>query len=102
MHPGKKDVMFGFVMTCVVTAFFAYATIRKPDILFAGFLVASSITALLLAYRVFAFSDDWYRAQERKEQLWYAKHPRLTVWLTVFGVGWTLWLIFDLVRPLFQ
>ena len=102
MHPRKKEMVFAFAATCGMVLFFTYATIRKPHLFFAAFLVAFLVSAALVAYRVFAFSDDWYRAQEQGQQLWHSEHPRLSVCLSVLAVvGFVLMLVY-FVRPLFR
>ena len=102
MHPRKKDLVLGFVLTCVMVVFFAYATIRKPHVFFGSFLAAFLIVAVFLAYRIFAFSNDWYRGQEQREQLWFARHPRLAVCFTILNVGWTLFVLSYLVQTLMR
>jgi len=102
MHTRKKEALFGFILSCVLSVVFAVVAILSPNVMFVGFLVASVAITLFGAYRVFAFSDDWYRAREEKEQLWYARHPHLTALLVVLAAGSFLWQVFDMVRRLFR
>jgi hypothetical protein len=69
---------------------------------FIGFLITSVAATCFGGYRVFASSDDWYRAREEKEQLWYARHPHLTSLLVVLTAGGFLWHVFDMVRRIFR
>jgi heme/copper-type cytochrome/quinol oxidase subunit 4 len=102
MHARKKEIFLGFVLMCVFVLAFAVATIREPNVIFVAFLVVSISVALFGAYRLFCFSDDWYRAQEEKEQRWYARHPYLTLLGVVLGAGGCLWQLFDMVRRLLR
>jgi hypothetical protein len=98
MNTRKKETWLAFVLGCVMSLAFAVATVLRPNILFIGFLVTSVAVTLFGAYRLFSFSDDLYRAQEEKEQRWYAQHPYLTVLLLILGVGGFLWQLFEVVR----
>jgi amino acid transporter len=102
MHGGKKQTLAAFILSCVLSIAFAIATVKSPNFVFAGFLVASVGVAIFGAYRVFAFSDDWYRAREERERLWYARHPKLTALLVVLTVGGFLWRLFDFVKWLLR
>jgi len=102
MHSGKKQAVFGFGILCLLTFAFAWATIKSPNGLFVAFLAASLAGTLFGAYRVFCFSDDWYRAQEEKEQRWIARHPRLTLCVVVLSAANLLWQSFALMRPFFR
>jgi amino acid transporter len=102
MHTRKKETLIAFILLCVLSVAFAVATLLRPNVAFISFLVASVAGALFGAYRVFAFSDDWYRAREEKEQLWYERHPHLTALLVVLATGGCLWQVFDMLRRLFR
>lgn len=102
MHGRKKQALMGFVLLCVLTLAFALATIKSPNVVFVAFLVVSMAGTLFGAYRVFCFSDDWYRAQEEKEQRWYARHPHLTLFAVILSAGCLLWQTIDLVRSFFR
>ena len=101
MHPRRKDMLFVFGVVCLMVFVFAVATIRMPHFFFALFLVLFFISALLLGYRVFAYSDDWFRAQEYREAAWYARHPRLMVCVAVAGVIGFVFQLIQLFRTLF-
>ncbi len=60
-----------------------FATIRKPNWLFAGLLALFLILAILVAWRLFAYSDDWFRAREHRLQVWYTRYPRLSILVTI-------------------
>lgn len=102
MHAGKKEALFGFILMCVLSVALAVVTFLEPNVWFISVLVASVAATLFGAYRVFAFSDDWYRAREEKEQLWYARHPHLTALLVILAAGGVLWQVFDMLRRLFR
>lgn len=102
MHTRKKATVFAFAILCMLTITFALATVFRPNIVFVSFLVVSVAGAIVGAYRVFCFSNDWYRVQEEKEQRWYGRHPHLTSLLVVLGAGSILWQLFDFVRRLLR
>lgn len=87
MHPRKKESLLAFILVCVMSIGFAILTFLRPNILFFAFLAVSVAGALFGAYRVLCFSDDWYRAQEEREQRWYARHPHLTSLIVILGAG---------------
>jgi len=98
MHSGKKQAVFGFGIFCLLTFVFAWATVKSPNALFVAFLAASIAGTLFGAYRVFCFSDDWYRAREEKEQRWIARHPHLTLCVVILSAGGLIWQTIDVVR----
>jgi hypothetical protein len=85
MHPGRQTAIVHLSCLAAMTVVFALL----------WFVVRGSVFAVCFAlfflgtcdgcYRVFCFSDGWYRAQERKRAEWYARHPRLSATLTVLG-----------------
>jgi len=98
MHSGKKQAFTGFVLLCMLTLVFALVALKSPNIAFVALLLLSISGVIFGAYRVFCFSDDWYRAREEKEQRWIAKHPRLTLCVVILSAGGLLWRTIDLVR----
>jgi len=101
MHTRRKELALVLALSVVMTLVFAVATLVRPLWFFGIFLTVFGVVSLLLGYRVFAYSDDWFRAQERKEQEWYAKHPRLTVLLTLLAALGFLWQLYDFIQRRF-
>lgn len=87
-----------FAVKCILVVCFFLAVLSSPNFFFVGFFVLFSITAVLLGYRVFAYPDDWYQAQADKAQLWYARHPSLTLCLMVLSVLGLLWQVINFAR----
>jgi amino acid transporter len=99
MHPRRKEGLFMFGVVGVVVLALTFLTVRAPNFFFVSLLGLFLILALLLGYRVFAYSDDGYRAKERRETDWQARHPRLMFWITVaVAIG----LIFQVVHSFAQ
>lgn len=102
MHTRKKQAFAGFIISCMLSVAFGAVTILRPNVVSIGFLVVFLAISCFGGYRVFAFSDDWYRAREEKEHMWYERHPHLTSSLTVFVTGCFLWQVFGIIRRLFR
>jgi hypothetical protein len=99
MHPGKKQMVLALALSAAMASVFAWVWVRQPNWIWGTFLILFGLTAIVSAVRVFAYSDDWYRAREHKAQAWAARHPRLMLGLTLLtAIGVTLNLAHFLVE----
>lgn len=78
-HPQKRNALIRFIAACAYSLFLCWACWFIPEPKFSWFclLVSSFCFACAFGYRAFFFSNDWYRAQEYKEAIWWYNHPRL-------------------------
>ena len=95
MHPGRKEAILLFGVSCFITGVLAFGTIRMPIWPFGLLLVFSLAAALAFGYRAVACSDDWFRVQAEKERLWMERHSRLVFAAIIVGALGLLWRIID-------
>ena len=101
MHPNRKYLAFMFAVNFGMVAFLIFMIRGKAVPLVYIFLVIFSISSALLGYRLYSRPDNWYHAQEQREQEWFDQHPRLGVafgLVSIIGIGW---LLFSFVRRWF-
>jgi len=79
-HPRKRAALVQFVGFSLVFALSLWLCFFFPvrnSLLLFVVMALSLCVAAFSGYRAFFFSDDWFRAQEEKESLWWYEHPRL-------------------------
>ena len=92
-------MFFQFGVALLMSIGFASIALLRPEIkLGLVFMPFCILAAMASGYRAFYFSDDWYRAQEHKEQAWYLRHPRLAMTLNAAAIIWMIWLVVHTFR----
>jgi len=74
-----------------------------PNVLTIGLLVVCAATACIGVYRVVFRPNEWWQARERKEQGWFARHPRfspLAFCLGLLGAGMLVLALASVLRRL--
>jgi hypothetical protein len=98
MHPLRKESVVWLVLSCLLTLALATAAFHRPHWLWLVLLGCVLILSMLTAWRVFVTPDDWYRAKEFRQAIWFERHPYFTAVLVVSEVVTFIWLLMQLLK----